>query len=214
MSRPFSPLEFILVIGIAFGQFIVTSVAMLLSQSAGDGGESALFGTAHLTGVMAYELVVAPFLLLLLHGTGWRLRHLGGAPQWEDAGRAAVLFFASYVVYYLSAVAASFAYADEVLSTSTPPSLALVAVASLVNGTFEEVFVCGYVIRSLAGRFGPIVAINVSTAIRVTYHVYQGPFAFVWVGMDGLLFGYCFLRWQRIWPLVCAHALLDLVSLG
>jgi membrane protease YdiL (CAAX protease family) len=214
MSRPFHPLEFVLVIGIAFGQFMVSSVAMLLSQSSGDGGDGALFGAAHLTGVMAYELIVTPFLLLLLYGTGWRLRHLGGAPQWDDAGRAAALFFVSYAVYYLSAVAASVAYADEPVSSAAPPGLALVAMASLVNGTFEEVFVCGYVMRSLMGRFGPIVAMNVSTAIRVTYHLYQGPFAFLWVGMDGLLFGYCFLRWQRIWPLAGTHVLLDFVSLA
>lgn len=214
MSRPFNPLEFVLVVGIAFGQFSLFSILSLLSAPAGDATEGVMFGRSHLTSVMSYELVVTPMLLMLLYRTGWRLEHVGGGPRWEDVRRGAALACASYVVFYLSALAATAVHAAQGEPDPQAAGLPLVAAASLINGTFEELFVCGYVIRSLIGRFGPIAAMNVSTVIRVSYHLYQGPFAFVWVAMDGLLFGYCFLRWQRIWPLVCAHVALDFVALG
>jgi membrane protease YdiL (CAAX protease family) len=213
MPRPFNPLEFFLVIGIAFGQFAVRSVQTLLAAAAGGPAADAIFDQTHLLHVMGYELTVLPLLLALLWRGGWGLQHFGGRPQWRDIGRAAVLFVASYVVFYLSGLAAALVSAATA-EPPTPPSLALVSAVSLVNGTFEELFVCGYVISSLLGRFGPIAAMNVSSAIRVSYHVYQGPFAFVWVAMTGLLFGYCYLRWRRIWPLACAHVLLDFVAFG
>jgi membrane protease YdiL (CAAX protease family) len=213
MPRPFRPLEFLLVVGIAFGQFAAQSILMLLAPAPDGPAADSIFDAAHLLDVMGYELAVLPVLLALLWRGGWGLRHFGGRPQWRDAGRAAVLFVASYVVFYLSGFAAALVNAATP-EPARPPGLTLVAAASLVNGTFEEVFVCGYVISSLLGRFGPIAAMNVSSAIRVSYHLYQGPFAFVWVAMTGLLFGYCYLRWRRIWPLACAHILLDFVALG
>lgn len=215
MTRPFIPLEFTLVVGIAFGQFAFMSVLALFGMSAGGGAEgSGLFDRTHLLLVMGYELAVTPILLALLYYTGWRVHHLGGPPQWQDAGRAAALFVASYVVFYLSGLAAALVQAADGPPQFEAPGLPLLIAASVVNGTFEEVFVCGYVITGLIGRFGPIAAINVSTIVRVSYHLYQGPFAFVWVAMTGLLFGYCYLRWRRIWPLACAHILLDFVALG
>jgi membrane protease YdiL (CAAX protease family) len=213
MPRPFKPVEFFLVVGIAFGQFAVQSILTLLAAGAGATTAEPTYDRTHLLHVLGYELAVLPVLLAVVWRGGWRMRDLGGRPQWRDGGRAAVLFVATYVVFYLSGFAAQLVSAAETPAPDTP-GLVLVAAASLVNGTFEEVFVCGYVVSSLAGRFGPIAAVNVSSGIRVSYHLYQGPFAFVWVAMTGLLFGYCYLRWRRVWPLACAHILLDFVALG
>jgi membrane protease YdiL (CAAX protease family) len=214
MTRPFRLLEFVLVVGIAFGQFAVRSVLALIAAAGGEPSAAPVFDRAHLQYVVTYELTVLPILLALLWRGGWRVGHFGGRPQWRDVGRAAVLFVASYVVFYLSGLAAALARAAEGASAPEAPGLPLLLAASVVNGAFEEVFVCGYVIGSLLSRIGPIAAMNVSTVIRVSYHLYQGPFAFVWVAMIGLLFGYCYLRWRRLWPLACAHILLDFVALG
>ena len=86
-------------------------------------------------------------------------------------------------------------------------------VASLVNPVFEEVFVCGYVITALKERFGLTTAVNVSAALRVSYHLYQGAVGVVGVAPLALLFAYWFGRTGRLWPLIVAHAIMDLWAL-
>ena len=93
------------------------------------------------------------------------------------------------------------------------PALWLFVVACIVNPLFEELFVSAYVIESLSRRFGPNVAIHASTLIRMLYHLYQGPFAFVWCGIYGLLAAHVYARWRCLWPLVVAHAMHDAVGL-
>ncbi len=62
----------------------------------------------------------------------------------------------------------------KLLRVGEPLGLGTVAITSLVNSVFEEVFVCAYVISALQEKRGLAVAVNVSVALRVTYHLYQG----------------------------------------
>jgi membrane protease YdiL (CAAX protease family) len=88
-----------------------------------------------------------------------------------------------------------------------------VGLLSLVNGFFEELFVCAYLINAVKKRRSAIFAINVSVAIRLAYHLYQGPMAVASIVPIGLIFGYWFARTGRLWPLVVAHALMDFLAL-
>ena len=74
--------------------------------------------------------------------------------------------------------------------------------------------VCGYVIGALRRRYGIIVAINFSAALRVALHLDQGAFAILWVGLIGLLCAYLYVRTRRLWPLVVAHMIHDFVVLS
>jgi membrane protease YdiL (CAAX protease family) len=56
-------------------------------------------------------------------------------------------------------------------------------------------------------------AVNASTALRVAYHLYQGPAGAISMIPFGLLFGWCFARTGRLWPLVVAHGFFDLAGL-
>ncbi len=80
---------------------------------------------------------------------------------------------------------------------------------SIVNGQTEEIFVCAFMLRALAPRYGVHMAVVVSCLVRVTYHFYQGPP----VVFSHLAFGvFCcwlFLRWGRIWPIAVMHMLGD-----
>jgi len=73
------------------------------------------------------------------------------------------------------------------------------------------VFVAGYVIAALKDVRGTTFAINVSVVIRLVYHLYQGISGVLSIIPMGLIFGYWFARKGRLWPLIAAHALLDLV---
>ena len=86
--------------------------------------------------------------------------------------------------------------------------------AAIVKALFEEILVCGYVIQSLRGRFGVALAVNASIAIRMSFHLYQGPGAFLSFAVFGLIFSLFYIRTGRLWPLIVAHALLAAIELA
>jgi membrane protease YdiL (CAAX protease family) len=81
-----------------------------------------------------------------------------------------------------------------------------------VNPVFEETLEAGYFIQSLQ-RHGMWVAVGASAAFRAFLHAYQGLNALLLILPVGLIFGFAYWKWRRLWPLVFAHALLDLYAL-
>lgn len=58
------------------------------------------------------------------------------------------------------------------------------------------------------------VAVNVSAAIRLSYHLYQGVAGVLAIVPLALLFGIWFARTRQLWPLIVAHAILDFIALA
>ncbi len=92
----------------------------------------------------------------------------------------------------------------------TVPVLVL---AAFENGFLEEVLVVGYLLTRLRQlQVNPWVALLISALLRGSYHLYQGWGQAVGNMIMGLVFGYAWLRWRRLWPLVVAHTLMDVVA--
>jgi CAAX protease family protein len=108
---------------------------------------------------------------------------------------------------YVARVAAGQAFVTPGLS------VALVLAVSIVNAIYEELFVCGYVVTALRERQGFWTAVNVSIAIRLLYHLYQGPIGVISIIPLGFVFTYWYGRKGRLWPLIVAHAIFDFVGL-
>jgi membrane protease YdiL (CAAX protease family) len=90
------------------------------------------------------------------------------------------------------------------------PALVL---AAFGNGVTEEVVVVGYLLTRLdqiGWRVGAAVA--TSALLRGTYHLYQGFGAFLGNAIMGVVFALFFLRFRRLWPLIVAHTVLDVVA--
>ena len=88
----------------------------------------------------------------------------------------------------------------------------LVASAAM-NGILEEVVMIGYLFtRWLQAGWRAWVVVAVSALVRGSYHLYQGFGGFVGNVIMGAIFGVFYLRVKRLWPLVIAHTLLDVVS--
>jgi membrane protease YdiL (CAAX protease family) len=81
------------------------------------------------------------------------------------------------------------------------------------NALLEEFVVVGYLIRRLEQvGWGGLAAIAASAVLRGSYHLYQGWGGFTGNLLLGLAFGFAYRRWRRVWPLVAAHALVDILS--
>ncbi|AHH93489.1 CPBP family intramembrane metalloprotease [Kutzneria viridogrisea] len=81
------------------------------------------------------------------------------------------------------------------------------------NAWAEEVLVVGYLITRLR-RFGwgENRSLLAAAVLRGSYHLYQGFGGFLGNIVMGLVFGRVWQRTNRLWALVLAHTLLDVVS--
>lgn len=88
----------------------------------------------------------------------------------------------------------------------------LIGLAAM-NGILEEVLMLGYLFTrwSQAGARMWVVVL-VSALVRASYHLYQGFGGFVGNLIMGLIFGWLYLRFRRVGPLVVAHFLLDVAA--
>jgi uncharacterized protein len=212
----FNRIEFALVLAIAFGLLIHFSVSSLVAHQPGTA-----LGDTHLTRLLAYELIVGTAVALILRYNGWRLPHFNVYPTVGATVAGVALAIAGVVLFYLCGWLAQFAFGagydtqlHEESSLFAGSAAALIATVSIVNPLFEEMLVCGYVIGALRRRYGVMVAINFSAALRVLLHLDQGAFAILWVGIIGLLCAHMYVHTRRLWPLVVAHMIHDFVVLS
>jgi membrane protease YdiL (CAAX protease family) len=92
----------------------------------------------------------------------------------------------------------------------TIPILVFSAIRSALS---EELIVVGYLFTRLRELGWNAWTIIVPAALlRGSYHLYQGIGPFVGNALMGVVFGWCYLRWGRVMPLVIAHWVLDIVS--
>jgi membrane protease YdiL (CAAX protease family) len=81
------------------------------------------------------------------------------------------------------------------------------------NGWAEEVIVVGFLLTRLQQlKVNPRTALVISSLLRGAYHLYQGFGAGLGNLAMGLVFGYAWQRTGRLWPLVIAHTLIDVVA--
>ena len=84
---------------------------------------------------------------------------------------------------------------------------------SVQNGLLEEIVVVGYLLSRLeAIGWSAPRALWTGAVLRGAYHLYQGFGGFAGNLVLGLFFGWLFQRSRRVWPLVVAHALVDVLA--
>ncbi len=209
------PVEFAVIVAGAFGLLIINSVYLALNPLHG----VPVHSTASLWHMVVQETVITGILGGALWARGWNFTRLGLQSEWTDGlhglGVAAASYFVCYVAFAaLAAFAPGLATSAaklQVVPTGLSPWL--IAALVVVNSVYEEVFVAGYVITVLKEKTSESIAINVSVALRLLYHLYQGVLGVITIIPIGLIFGYWFAKTGKLWPLIVAHAAINLVSL-
>ena len=89
----------------------------------------------------------------------------------------------------------------------TVPVLLLAAARAAVQ---EEFVVLGYLFERLRRLgWGPWAIIVATAVLRATYHLYQGPGAFIGNLVMGIAFGWLYQRTGRLLPFLAAHFAID-----
>ncbi len=155
----------------------------------------------------------------LLWRSGIPLRSIGlsGWPTGTDvglgAGLAAVIGGPGLGLYLLvHAAGLSLTVLPSALDDTWWRVPVLVA-AAVANALAEELLVVAYLITRLrqlgSGEGATVLA---SAALRGSYHLYQGFGGLVGNLVMGLVFARFWQRTTRLWPLICAHALIDIIA--
>jgi membrane protease YdiL (CAAX protease family) len=206
------PVEFAVVVAGAFGLTIVSSVLALLHHHTGSAGPAEM-GVWRTVGLEAITLVV---LGAFLWGRGWTAKRMGLDTHWIDGLWGLALAAGSYVAIFLvflllAKLAPGLIPHAGKTAASVTPALTPYAVGALVlvNALYEEFFVAGYVITALKEKSLPNLAINLSIALRLAAHLFQGTMSLVLMIPIGLIFGTWYVRSGRLWPLILAHVLLN-----
>ncbi|MFD4031230.1 CPBP family intramembrane glutamic endopeptidase [Streptomyces sp. NPDC058637] len=153
--------------------------------------------------------------LLIREGAGLRTLGFDRTKPWPDLGRGTLIaagIGSAGLAFYLVARAGGFNL--TVVPESLPEvwwKFPVLILSAVQNSVVEEVVVVGYLLRRL-GQLGwtPMAALLASSVLRGSYHLYQGIGGFIGNMVMGVVFVLLYRRWERVGPLVVAHALLDI----
>jgi len=174
---------------------------------------------------------LAPFLLFL-HRSGWKSSDFRIRIGWWTSLSAIGLFFVtSFGVYLVNRSTLSLAsifhattfgrWIDlfvpahfDVAPGSIHLHWATIIGATLLNAFYEELVYMGYVFNQLAAKYGAQKAVLLTAFLRLVVHTYQGTEHLLPIALWSLIFGLWYRYQRKLWPLILAHFLIDLLSLG
>lgn len=194
------------VTAICFGLMIWQSTHAMLA-----GFPTSPFTNGSMLGLIAMELVLASVAIALLRARGFAIATLYPRPTIRGAATGCGLYLAAWVSAALALT--PFKQAAQPIDSMVSEaalSLGVVIAVAVVNATFEEVFLLGFLVRGLRG-FGLNVAIGASLLVRLAYHLYQGPLGAVSVLAFGIVLTLYFASTNKLWPPVFCHMLGDII---
>jgi membrane protease YdiL (CAAX protease family) len=165
------------------------------------------------------EAVILAVLGWFLHLRGWRLGGFDARPRLREVVDAIGLVLLCYLAWYLlwqaiALLAAPASSASPVVDPAARVDWALILAVSILNPLYEELFLCGYIITVLNRWRGIYWASAASLAIRLAFHTYQGPEGLLSIVPVGLVLTLYFVVTRRLWPVIIAHGVLDVVGLA
>jgi membrane protease YdiL (CAAX protease family) len=208
-------MEFLIVLVWAFGQFIFSSILSIGTA------RTALYNNQALASVLVAEVLQFAFLVWFLRVRGWTLEKVSFKMTARGTGLGLGLAVATYALFVLTQLIGKHLLPIDMNGAAAlypkgakDLDLQLVFITSVENGLYEELFVAGYIITALAPVRGLWTAVNVSTGVRLLYHLYQGPIGILTIVPLGILYGWVYVRTKQLWPLVVAHVAIDVVGLA
>ncbi|ORI25111.1 CPBP family intramembrane glutamic endopeptidase [Rhodococcus sp. 1168] len=155
--------------------------------------------------------------LLWRAGLGPRLIGLA-KPKWKNdalpgLGLAALIGIPGLLLYLVAnALGLNLTVVPSTIDDHWWRIPALVAYA-FANSAAEEIIVVAYVISRLRRLgFSENSSLLASALLRGSYHLYQGLGGGIGNLIMGLVFGRYWQKTNRLWPLLIAHALIDIVA--
>ena len=198
----------------------------LLYEVYSDDSSAWPFAAEHLWELIQHVSIIAVILYVMYRvGRPWSAFGIERFRLFYDTGLGVLLFFGTYLVlgqfYFIGEL---FAGSEEMERFSTPDfafpeplaaaDYVVLILVSLSIGMSEEIAMRGYLLPTLERLLGSTAwSVFATSLLFASYHLYQGAGPAVWIFVLGLVFGCAFCWMRRLWPLVLAHAAMDVVDL-
>ncbi len=185
----------------------------------------------HLLDTLATECGILGLLFVFLHVRGWRAADFQIKPGWIASAQGLLLVpvmvlansltvLAGFVVLFLLQGSGG-GFPSFIVDNS--PHLVLhgihvswwsIVAALVFNAFFEEITTMGYTFNQLAAKRGPAFALVVVVLLRTSCHTYQGVVHALGIGAVFFATGLVYCWTRNLWPLILAHIIVDLLSVG
>ena len=199
--------------------FVMSSSYYVLGGTYLMGGNDRIRDYYRVASALTSELTSLLLLWYVLSQRGRSWRDLGRSPAWFDVFRALGIVILTYIASYFTNYHFQMMYrsvAGHYLQPGSRHGLlglggsALMIAFVLVNPVFEEVIVRSYTMTEIiALGGGPALAVVVSVAIQMSYHLYQGVLNSVILATTFTVFSVYFVKTRRIMPIILAHLFFD-----
>jgi hypothetical protein len=167
------------------------------------------FSDLGMIGLSIYEcLVLALVFLYIGRIRGWPFASFGFQISLKLTGLGVLLFVPAKLMFVLRGM---------IVSPNTPGLLAgqialpIIIISSILTGIFEELMEVGYIIK-VTEKHGMWTAVVISALIRAVLHFYQGAAGMACVFVIGVTFGLVYWKLRKLWPLIVAHILIDIIG--
>jgi membrane protease YdiL (CAAX protease family) len=180
----------------------------------------------------AFQSAMLAGFLLFLHGRGWKPADLRVRIGWISSlrglellvftygGFLAVAEFSRFMIWILGPTPYGFLTRLFVPSHVAVPAdgihLAWITLlgATLLTAFYEELVYMGYGFNLWAAKYGPRTAVLFSILARLSVHTYQGVEHILPIGVWAVIFGVWYRYHRKVWHLILAHVMIDLLSIS
>jgi membrane protease YdiL (CAAX protease family) len=206
-------LEFTLVLGMTYGLVVIPAIWRAATQWT---LAPMVFSNWRMGSLVMFQLSTGGLALMVLRFNGWRRSELEMDCGLLDVGMSILLFLSAMATHFLAVITIRAISPDSSLfqfpSMSGHLSLPILLLVCVINPLFEEGILLGYILKALRPQ-GFSVACGIGLLFRLSTHLYQGPLAVLSILPLGLIFASFYWKTNRLWPVVFAHMLLDLLPL-
>ena len=210
--------EIVLVIAIALGLFIYSSVRGLITISTGTPGTwTRLLSEDGSISILVFEVISLGLIGYLLSKRNWNFRDLNLEISFKVFFDAILVIFTalliSGLVYWLVTVLV-ITDTESVSSLNYVPhtNYLIWGLILVINSIFEEFIYVGYLFKKLEVHNRGLFIV-LSAILRTVVHLYQGLLAIIPHFITGLVFGAYYSKHRQLTTLIIAHALFNLLAL-
>lgn len=214
LVQKLSPVQEAAVITTIFAGWFIFSALWVVF--AGFPAGAATYNDGAAIGLVIFECATFAIAALVLRWRGWKAGDFLFSLQWRDVLAAVMLLalgaIANLVVWEVVGRRLDDGSILRQIAQPGAVSLGAALLMSAVNGTFEEFFLCRYLVERFRPS-GAAFAVTLSAAIRMLYHVYQGPQGTLSILAFGIIVGAYYWRTSSLGAVVITHVVADVVAL-
>jgi membrane protease YdiL (CAAX protease family) len=210
------PIELFLVLILGFGLFLYSSTRGFFFVSSND-NHSWLYKvtTRGELYIVIYEVIALLIILHILRIRNWKLADFNLDFTFKMFWIGILIMF---IRDFIAIIGFKLFEFFNVVHESTPRHVQYrlesnwigLSLIIIVNSVYEEFILVGYFFKRLE-KYHIAIVIGLSTLIRLSYHTYQGWMGLLMIIPTGLVFGYYYYRYKKLWPLIIAHGFWNLI---